>query len=109
MIVHYVSMRFLNLKWDAWFAGLVYTSYLFVMGARMTQHMGSLILKHGFLDGGVPRDNIPDARVRSTVVGLKDRLLPLFDTDPTFVVEDLHSAHVDTASLARMLPHVRPR
>ncbi|KAF9521001.1 hypothetical protein BS47DRAFT_1286368 [Hydnum rufescens UP504] len=51
-------------------AVVVYSLAFFVFGMMTTLHMNTLTLKHGFLDGQVPRDGIPDLRLKSTFVGL---------------------------------------
>jgi len=51
-------------------AVVVYSLAFFVFGMMTTLHMNTLTLKQGFLDGQVPRDGIPDLRLKSTFVGL---------------------------------------
>jgi len=53
-----------------WVAVIVYSIAFIAFGRMMSFHMNSLALEHGFLDGQVPRDGIPDVRVKSTMIGL---------------------------------------
>ncbi|KAF9520999.1 hypothetical protein BS47DRAFT_1335092, partial [Hydnum rufescens UP504] len=68
--IQYISIKYFDFSWPMWMAVVVYSLAFFVFGMMTTLHMNTLALKHGFLDGQVPRDGIPDLRLKSTLVGL---------------------------------------
>jgi hypothetical protein len=51
-----------------WMAVAFYSLAFSAFGIMTTLHMNNLALKHGFLDGQVPRDGIPDLRLKSVLV-----------------------------------------
>ncbi|KAF9519424.1 hypothetical protein BS47DRAFT_1337201 [Hydnum rufescens UP504] len=68
--IQYISMKYFHLSWPIWMAVIVYSIAYIAILAMTVVRLNALTLKHGFLDGHVPRDGIPDVRLKSTVIGL---------------------------------------
>jgi len=63
-------MKYFRLSWPMWMAAIVYSIAFITFVAMLAFHMNALALKHGFLDGQVPRDGVPDARLKLTMLGI---------------------------------------
>ncbi|KAF8314460.1 hypothetical protein DL93DRAFT_2058228, partial [Clavulina sp. PMI_390] len=68
--LQYLSMRYFHVIWPTWLAMVVYAAYLIAFSCMMLFHMNDLAQKHGFLDGQSRRDQIPDLKITSTMLGL---------------------------------------
>ncbi|KAF9513343.1 hypothetical protein BS47DRAFT_1344430, partial [Hydnum rufescens UP504] len=68
--IQYISIKYFRLSWPMWMAGIVYSLAFITFVAMLAFHLNALALKHGFLDGQVPRDGVPDARLKLTMLGI---------------------------------------
>lgn len=68
MALQFVSMKYLNYAWPTWLAAAIYALYLVVFSMMMLWHMNAIADRHGFLDGQVLRDGVPDVRLDTTMV-----------------------------------------
>lgn len=68
MAIQYASMRYFNVIWPTWLAGITYALYLVIFASMMLLHMNDLAEEYGFLDSSAKRDQIPDKRLTSTMV-----------------------------------------
>jgi uncharacterized membrane protein len=68
MVIQYISMKYFGLSWPMWMAAIVYSITYITFTVMTVFHLNPLILKHGFFDGQVPRDGIPDVRLKSILV-----------------------------------------
>ncbi|KAF9518239.1 hypothetical protein BS47DRAFT_1338512 [Hydnum rufescens UP504] len=70
MVVQHISIKYFRLSWPMWMAAIVYIIAFIAFVAMLAFHMNTLALKYGFLDGQVPRDGVPDARLKLTMLGI---------------------------------------
>jgi hypothetical protein len=68
MVIQHISMKYFHLSWPMLMATAVYSVAFVTFVAMLGFHMNALALKHGFLDGQVRCDAIPDMRLKLTMV-----------------------------------------
>lgn len=68
LVAQYISMKYCDYTWHPALAYAIYGTYCFLISTAFPTNINRLADTHGFLDGGVPRDNVPDEKVGSIVV-----------------------------------------
>ncbi|KAF8315651.1 hypothetical protein DL93DRAFT_2078881 [Clavulina sp. PMI_390] len=70
IVLQYISMRAFGYSWPFPVAFGIYAVAFFIFAGSMLRFFNHLGEKHGFLDGEVHRDEVPDARLAWTMGGL---------------------------------------
>ena len=68
MVLQYISMQYFNYEWPLLLAFSIYSVWWIVFAKMLSIHLGSLVSKYGYLDGGASRDHIPDTETSWTGV-----------------------------------------